>query len=138
MNNKEIEKIKLYINKSKESFEEAKLLFDEKHFASSVSKSYYSVFYAVSALLLTKGLEFSKHSAVISAFGKEFVKEGIFPRDYQKILIKLFENREIADYDIYEKIDKDFASKDIEKAREFIDNIFKYLKTFFNLKRKIK
>jgi len=28
--------------------------------------------------------------------------------------------------------------KDIEKAREFIDNIFKYLKTFFNLKRKIK
>lgn len=89
-------------------------------------------FYAVSALILTKGLEFSKHSAVISAFGKEFVKEGIFPSDYQKILIKLFGDREIADYDIYEKIDKDYALKDIEKAKEFIDNIFRYLKKILN------
>lgn len=84
MNKIEIEKINLYIKKSKETLEEAKLLFEKNHFASSVSKSYYSVFYAVSSLLLTKGLEFSKHSAVISSFGKEFVKEGIFSKDYQK------------------------------------------------------
>jgi len=37
------------------------------------------MFYTVEALLLSQNLTFSKHSAVISAFGKNFVKTGIFP-----------------------------------------------------------
>jgi uncharacterized protein (UPF0332 family) len=35
------------------------------------------MFYAASALLLGSGMVFSKHSAVIAAFGREFAKSGM-------------------------------------------------------------
>ncbi len=34
------------------------------------------------ALLLNKNLAFSKHSAVIASFGKEFVKKGFFSQRF--------------------------------------------------------
>ncbi len=39
----------------------------------AASRAYYAMFYITQALLLSKGLSFSSHSAVIAAFGKEFV-----------------------------------------------------------------
>ncbi len=37
--------------------------------------------YAAQALLLGEGLSFSKHSAVIAAIGKRFVKTGVLAPD---------------------------------------------------------
>jgi uncharacterized protein (UPF0332 family) len=58
---------------AKESLEVAEDLFKSKHYGFSASRSYYAMFYATEAVLLTKNLSFSKHKAVVSAFGKEFV-----------------------------------------------------------------
>lgn len=40
--------------------------------------------YIAEAFLLEKGLTFSKHSAVISAFGKHFAKTGELPKDFHR------------------------------------------------------
>src|ERR1017187_10687086 len=37
----------------------------------AVSRAYYAMFHVAGALLLSKGMTFSKHSAAISAFGQE-------------------------------------------------------------------
>jgi uncharacterized protein len=42
----------------------------------AASRAYYSLFYTAEALLLSRGLSFSSHSAVIANFGKEFAKTG--------------------------------------------------------------
>jgi len=55
------------------------------------------MFYVAEAFLEGQGLSFSKHSAVISAFGREFVKLGKVPADYHQWLIKAQELRNTGD-----------------------------------------
>lgn len=61
---------------------EAHIEMDDHDFA--VSRAYYAMFCAAEAALPGKGLSFSKHSAVIAAFGLHFVKPGIVRQDLQR------------------------------------------------------
>ncbi len=54
---------------------------------SIINRSYYAMFYAVLALLLQSGISTSKHTGVLAAFDKEFVRKGVFSKDFQKIFI---------------------------------------------------
>jgi uncharacterized protein (UPF0332 family) len=45
----------------------------------AASRAYYAMFSAARALLLSQGLDFSSHSAVIAAFGQHFAKSGRVP-----------------------------------------------------------
>jgi len=60
--------------------------------------SLYAMFYVAEALLLSRGLAFSKHSAVIAAFGKEFAKEGVLPAELHAHLREASDARNVADY----------------------------------------
>jgi uncharacterized protein (UPF0332 family) len=57
----------------------ARLLLTGGDHDGAVSQAYCAMFYVAEALLLSKSLTFSSHSAVISAFGKEFAKSGVIP-----------------------------------------------------------
>ena len=120
--------IKGLINKAEESLEAAKELFNKKFFDFSVSRAYYTMFYCVEALLLTKDLSFSKHSAVISFFGKEFIKTGIFPERFNEYINDAFRKRHKGDY----WIDTGLTEKDckiiLKRAVEFLKETKKYLK----------
>src|SRR3989338_8510938 len=87
------------LQKAQESLSAARLLFGQNHFNFSVSRAYYTMFYVTEVLLLGEGLTFSKHSAVLSAFGKQFVKTGKVPEEYHQYLVEGHENRNISDYD---------------------------------------
>lgn len=86
------------IEKAKKYLKSAELLIEEGDFESSVSRTYYAMFYSVEALLLTKNLFFSSHKGVISAFGEHFVKTGIFPKEMSREINRAFEKRQIGDY----------------------------------------
>jgi uncharacterized protein (UPF0332 family) len=60
-----------------ESHRAAKVMIDKGIVRFSAAQSYYTMFYLTEALLLSKELTFSSHSAVIAAFGKEFAKAGL-------------------------------------------------------------
>ncbi|MEG3435823.1 HEPN domain-containing protein [Pannus brasiliensis CCIBt3594] len=62
------------IEKAKQSLEAAKVLQTNRFADYATSRAYYSMFYAVEALLLTKNLSFSSHQAVIAALGREFAR----------------------------------------------------------------
>jgi len=119
--------IKGLINKAEESLEAAKELFNKKFFDFSVSRAYYTMFYCAEALLLTKDLSFSKHSAVISFFGKEFIKTGIFPERFNEYINDAFRKRHKGDY----WIDTGLTEKDskiiLKRAEEFLKETKKYL-----------
>lgn len=86
------------IKKAKQSIEAAKKLLKSGYSDFSASRSYYAMFYAVQALLLTKNMAFSKHSAVISSFGKEFIKNGLFPAALHRYISEAFDTRQAGDY----------------------------------------
>lgn len=91
------------------------------------SRAYYAAFYAVEAVLLTQNLSFSKHSAVISAFNQYFIKAGIFPKEFSKLMSRLFRERQIGDYDFDDTITEDDAQEDVHAAQTILTAITQYL-----------
>ncbi len=75
------------------------MLLKEEDYESFVSRTYYAMFYSAEAVLLTKNLSFSSHKGVISAFGEHFIKTDIFPRDMGKEFNRVFEKRQLGDYE---------------------------------------
>ena len=87
------------LTEARESLAEAKVLLREKMSNRSVmNRLYYAMFYAVLAALQGKQISASKHSGVIAAFDREFVKNMIFDKTYSKALHRAFELRQKVDY----------------------------------------
>ncbi|MCC6586757.1 MAG: HEPN domain-containing protein [Bryobacterales bacterium] len=98
----------------------AELLLKDGDFDAAVSRSYYAMFYAAEALLLTKGLSFSKHSAVIAAFGKEFAKTGAVDAKFHAFLIDAQEARNISDYQTVTHLTEEGAGLQVGRAVQFL------------------
>ena len=75
------------VAKATESLDIARLLVSISHFAVAASRAYYAMFYLAETLLLTKGLTYSSHAAVIGAFGLHFAKAGLAPRHLHRYLM---------------------------------------------------
>lgn len=121
------EEIEALLKKALDSIKGARLLSDDELYGFAVSRAYYAMFYLVSAVLLTKGLNFSKHQAVVAAFGQHFVKTGIFKHKFHQYLVEAFEQRQIGDYETMEEITKETAQKSIDRAEEFLVAVRAYL-----------
>jgi uncharacterized protein (UPF0332 family) len=82
------------------------------------------MFYAAKALLIRDGVRAgSKHSAVVSAFGREYAKKGKIEPWYHHMLIEDFEWRQKADHDVFWHADRETAQGRIADAREFVSLI---------------
>ena len=112
--------IQILLQNAKESLEAAELLEHEGYAGFSASRAYYSMFYAAEALLFSKNLSFSSHSAVIGAFGKEFIKTGTIDAKFHRYLIDAQDLRNVGDYGIVKKITPEQAQKVIQWAKELI------------------
>ncbi|WP_293295604.1 MULTISPECIES: HEPN domain-containing protein [unclassified Microcoleus] len=75
------------IPKSRESICAAKLLLDNGFPGYAAARAYYAMFYIAEAFLDGEGISFSKHSAVIGAFGREFARTGRVPAEFHRFLI---------------------------------------------------
>ena len=96
-------------------------------YADAASRSYYGAFHAVTAVLAERGLSYTSHGQTLGAFNREFVKTGIFPSDTFRKLQRLFEDRQVGDYDWSTSIDKETAAKDIDEAEWLVDACLEYL-----------
>ena len=86
------------LEQADESLDSAQLLLDNAKYRPSVSRSYYAMFYDVLALLARTRRETFKQSGVIAMFNREFVKRGIFKKDFSRWLQTAFGFRQRADY----------------------------------------
>lgn len=82
------------LKRAREAIEEAGLLFDAGHLHTYVNRLYYACFYAMSALLLTRGSSATKHAHVRSVLHKDFVRLGTIPLEYGQFFDLLFNNRQ--------------------------------------------
>jgi uncharacterized protein (UPF0332 family) len=86
------------LSRSHEAIKEAKILADAGHWNTTVSRLYYSCFYAASAILQKKGLASSKHSGIRSLFNNHFTRTGIISKEISAIYNDLFDRRQESDY----------------------------------------
>lgn len=120
--------LKVMMSKAKDSLQVAKELNEQKHYNDAASKAYYAVFHSLQAILLTKELSFSKHSAVMSAFNKEFIYSGGFAKDFYTKIMRLFKDRQIGDYEYTKEIDRESSETDVADTEMIINAIEEYLK----------
>lgn len=116
------------LERSKKYLKSSKMLIGAEDYESSVSRSYYAMYYSAEALLLTKDLSFSSHGGVISAFGEHFIKTNIFPKEMGREFNRAFGKRQLGDYEHTFVISKDEAEKLLEKSTHFVEKITQFLK----------
>ena len=106
--------------KAQQSLEAAKLLLSKDFTDYSISRAYYSMFYVAQAFLAGEGLAFSKHSAVISAFGREFAKPQRVPVKFHRYLIEAQSLRTTGDYGQLNALTAEQAIEQITHAESFL------------------
>ena len=109
------------LEKARDNIRIARVTASEGVHRAAVSLAYYAMFYVTEALMLGDGLAFSKHSAVIAAFGQHFARPGRVPADLHRHLIDAFKARGSADYDIHTAFGEADALLQIARAQEFLD-----------------
>ena len=119
--------IKLLLNNAHESLSAAELLLENGFYRDAMSRAYYAMFYAASALLRAKGITTKSHRGVIAKFGLEFVTEGTIEKYYARALSLAESLRERADYDATFQPGEEEARELIEDAKAFVERIEKAL-----------
>lgn len=93
----------------------------------AIADLYYTCFYYLRALLLTRGTKYQTHKGTLIGFSKLFVKEGRASDKLSQFLEKLAAYRLEADYKSTEFSAADVAAL-LKKAEEFIAFAEGYLK----------
>ena len=109
------------VAKAEDSLNAARLMQENGYHDFATSRAYYAMFYLAEALLLEYGLAFSKHSAVIAAFGERFSKTGLVPKELHRYLTEGQDSRNVADYHVGSTLTRDEAALQIARAEEFVE-----------------
>lgn len=115
--------INLWLEKASDALASARLELAEGHLGFAVNRLYYSCFYAVTALLLTSGRQFAKHSAVMSEFNRVYVKTGKVDVAWSKFYQKLFADRQESDYIPTVTFEASDVVQRLQQAESFVETI---------------
>lgn len=106
--------------KARQSLSAAGVLLDNGYPDYAASRAYYTMFYLAEAFLWGQGMSFSRHSAVISAFGREFARTGRVPVEFHSFLIEAQDLRNAGDYGQLNAVTIDQAAEQITRAEQFL------------------
>lgn len=119
--------IQYYMERAQRDLRATQSNLEQGFYEVAVSRAYYAMFYAASALLASKSIARSKHTGVVSAFGEHFVKTGLIESDYAKLLGQAFDSRLDSDYDIVFTAERMLAEAVKNDAERFVERIERYL-----------
>lgn len=117
------------LEQADESLVAANLLFEKELIRPCLNRAYYAMFYSILALLVTEKKETSRHSGAISLFDKEFVKKGVFGKDFSRWLHNAFDLRQRSDYKADYQVSNEDSSQVLEHAEKFVQGVKKRLQT---------
>ena len=122
-----IELVKYRMSVAWEALESAEKNLKIEEYKTANNRSYYAVFYALSACLSLKNLAYKHHSQVIGAFNKIYVKEGVFPKEISKKIGKIQMIRTKSDYENFFVISIPETREQVAMAREIVSTVLEYV-----------
>lgn len=122
-----VEFAKYRLQRAKETLESAIALYDRKDLMGANNRAYYSIFYAIRAVLALEPIDFKRHKDVIGYFNKNYVKSEIFPRKMGTKIVQAQTIREDSDYDDEYEPSHEKTQEQIETARELIKLVEEYM-----------
>lgn len=128
MEEKVKEKIARLIAKADRKLKVARDLYEDKSYEDSISRAYYAMFQAATALLLTRDIVCCTHSGLLKMFSLYFIKTGQVDKRYFDMLSEAKDLRENGDYEPFFVGVSEDAESAIENAMEFIEKVKQVLK----------
>ncbi len=123
------ENVVVFLDKAFECLADATALLEKNRYTATLSRSYYAMFHAAQAALISQGIEAYTHTGVNVQFQKTFVKTGKFPLAFGKTFSKILDQRLKSDYEIGFKASPDDAKHTFDEATIFVKAIRDYLDT---------
>ena len=123
MTEKQKEVVAHRLKRARETLASAKVLEDSHFYYGAINRLYYACFYAVTALLATRGLSSSKHSGVLSLFNRHFVKTGLMSTKLGEFYGDLFDTRHEGDYTDFAEFTPEEILDLYNVAATFVDEI---------------
>lgn len=114
------------LHRSRQELAAARLLASQGFHAQAVSRAYFAAFFAAEQALLSVGETRSKHSGVVSAFGRVLVRGERFDEAVGRLLRSLFEKRNQADYAPIE-VPQEEAELAVAAAERFVHEVQSWL-----------
>ncbi len=88
------------------------------------------MFYIAEGLLETKGVSYTSHKGVISAFGQFFARTNEIDPRFHQALLSAFSQRQLGDYRTETDLQQDDIDRLLLQAREFMIIARKWLQNF--------
>lgn len=114
------------IEKANIALEDVKQMSKLQRWSAAANRLYYSVYYAATALLINNGHATRTHSGMITQISVHFVLPGILTKDDGRLIRKLFDLRQEADYD-------DFIDATEEDINEYLPQVETLVKKIISL-----
>ena len=124
----------LRLIKARECLRDAERSIEDNAYANAANRSYYCIFHAMRAVLITVGFSSNKHSGIISEFRRLFIKTEIFPAAFSDIIKNAFTVRNNSDYEDFYEISKEEVTQQTQNAKTFLTAVEGYIKTISDQK----
>ena len=115
--------VSMELEKAERTFAETNILLQSKLWSNLANRLYYSLFHAVSALLINDGYEVGTHKGAVIRFHQYYVKSGIFSPDEGAFYSQMQSLREKADYNCFYDVSEMEVTERIEPTRQFIAKV---------------
>lgn len=114
---------KLRIESANKTFKAAVILAQNGFWNSSVNRLYYSIFYAVNALLVCNEVYTQTHSGMRNQFSRVFIKTGKLDKKYGTLLTQLYDWRQKGDYENLSDFTEETVNQLFEPVKEMLETI---------------
>lgn len=115
--------VELLLEKSNRNMEQALRNAEMDYWDLVANRLYYSVFHAVTAMMLADGIKSNTHKGTSSQFGRHYVLTGKFSREDGILYSRLQSMREKADYQNIFTIEPTQGEQLIQQARQLCERI---------------
>lgn len=115
--------VKLRLENAHNAVKEAKLMKENGFWNAAINRMYYACYYAVSALLVEKGLQANSHAGVRQMLGLYFIKEQKISIALGNYYSNLFAKRHSGDYDDYIRFDQNTVEELFPDLYLFIETV---------------
>lgn len=109
------------LEEARASIAASRLLLNGGYPEYAASRAYYATFYTAEAFLEDEDLSFSRHSAVIVAFGRDFAPPERVPTKFHRFLIEAQELRNSEDYEPGDTVAPEQNREQIGRAEQFLN-----------------
>jgi len=114
------------LKEAEETLADARTLLENQGSSRTIiNRAYYAVFYAVLATFIREEIPIrsSKHAGIIAVFDKELIHAGKLPVECSRMLHRLFDARQEADYKEFVSYSEADARRLYAMAADFLETI---------------